>query len=65
MESDTIIGNYILLSQTNEKGILEPMEPITNNTVKNKFVGFWKIPSGAPYYGLKAISNSCSTDETN
>ena len=54
MESDTIIGNYILLSQTNEKGILEPMEPITNNTVKNKFVGFWKIPSGAPYYGLKA-----------
>ena len=54
MESDTIIGNYILLSQTEEKGILEPMEPITNKAVENKFVGFWKIPSAAPYYGLKA-----------
>jgi len=41
MESDTIIGNYILLSQTDEKGILEPMEPITNKAVENRFVGFW------------------------
>ena len=53
MESDTIIGNYILLSQTEEKGILEPMEPITNNAIENRFVGFWKIPSAAPNYGLK------------
>lgn len=53
MESDTIIGNYILLSQTDEKGILEPMEPITNNAIENRFVGFWKIPSAAPNYGLK------------
>jgi hypothetical protein len=53
MESDTIIGNYILLSQTEEKGILEPMEPITNNAIENRFVGFWKIPSSAPNYGLK------------
>ncbi len=53
MESDTIIGNYILLSQTNEKGILEPMEPITNNAVENRFVGFWKTPNYPGLYGLK------------
>jgi hypothetical protein len=53
MESDTIIGNYILLSQTEEKGILEPMEPITNNAVENRFVGFWKTPNYPGLYGLK------------
>lgn len=53
MESDTIIGNYILLSQTGEKGILEPMEPVTNKEIESKFVGFWKIPSGAPMWSLK------------
>ena len=52
MESDTIIGNYILLSQTNEKGILEPMEPITNNAIEQKFVGFWRTPL-QDVYGLK------------
>ena len=53
MESDTIIGNYILLSQTEEKGILEPMEPITNNAIENRFVGFWKTPNYPGLYGLK------------
>jgi hypothetical protein len=53
MESDTIIGNYILLSQTEEKGILEPLEPLINKKVESEFVGFWKIPSASPYYGLK------------
>ena len=53
LESDTIIGNYILLSQTNEQGILEPLEPMTNKAIENKFVGFWRIPSSAPNYGLK------------
>ena len=53
MESDTIIGNYLLLSQTNEEGILEPMDPLINNEIENKFVGFWKIPSSAPNFGLK------------
>jgi hypothetical protein len=52
MESDTIIGNYILLSQTDEKGILEPMEPITNKAVEQKFVGFWRTPL-QDVYGLK------------
>ena len=53
MESDTIIGNYILLSQTEEKGILEPMEPITNNAIENRLVGFWKTPNYPGLYGLK------------
>lgn len=53
LESDTIIGNYILLSQTGEKGILEPLEPLINKKVESEFVGFWKIPSGAPMWSLK------------
>ena len=53
LESDTIIGNYILLSQTDETGILEPLEPLTNRVIENKFVGFWRVPSSAPNYGLK------------
>jgi hypothetical protein len=50
LESDTIIGNYLLLSigPYDQQGILEPLEVDTKN-----WVGFWKIPSGAPYYGLK------------
>ena len=52
MESDTIIGNYILLSQTEEKGILEPMEPITNKAVEQKYVSFWRTPL-QDVYGLK------------
>lgn len=49
LESDTIIGNYLLLSIGPEQkgGILEPLE------VKPNWVSFWKIPSGAPYWGLK------------
>ena len=52
LESDTIIGNYILLSQTNENGILEPLEPLTNTSVENKFIGFWKTPL-IDLWGLK------------
>ena len=52
MESDTIIGNYILLSQTEEKGILEPMEPITNKAVEQKYVSFWRTPL-QDVWGLK------------
>jgi hypothetical protein len=49
LESDTIIGNYLLLSVGPEdsQGILEPLE------MKPNWVNFWKIPSGAPYWGLK------------
>ena len=53
LDSDTIIGNYILLSLSPEKGILEPLEPETNKATEKQFVGFWKIPSSAPNYGLK------------
>jgi len=50
LESDTIIGNYMLVSIGPEEnqGILEPLEVDTKN-----WVGFWKIPSSAPYFGLK------------
>ena len=44
MESDTIIGNYILLTNSSEQGILEPLEPLRNKAIENKFVGFWKTP---------------------
>ena len=53
MESDTIIGNYILLANSSEQGILEPLEPLRNKEIEKKFVGFWKIPSGAPLWSLK------------
>jgi len=53
MESDTIIGNYILLANSSDQGILEPLEPLRNKAIENKFVGFWKIPSGAPMWSLK------------
>jgi hypothetical protein len=64
MESDTIIGNYILLSQTEEKGILEPMEPITNKAIENKFVGFWKTPGYPGLYGLKPNFLGDNLDKT-
>ena len=55
MESNTIIGNYLLLANAPDAqgGILEPYEPTINKKIENKFVGFWKIPSGAPMYMLK------------
>ena len=55
LDSDTIIGNYILLSVApGEQGsILKPLEPYTNKKIEDKFVGFWRIPSDAPYWGLK------------
>jgi len=49
LESETIIGNYLLLSigPQEQGGIIETLE------VKPNWVNFWKIPSGAPYWGLK------------
>ena len=52
MESDTIIGNYLLLANSSEQGILEPLEPLTNKSIENKFVGFWKTPL-QDVWGLK------------
>jgi hypothetical protein len=49
LESRVIICKYILLATAPDAkmGVIEPL--------KNKpdWVGFWKIPSGAPNYGLK------------
>ena len=49
LESDTIIGNYLLLSVGPEQlqGIIEPLE------VKPNWVGFWKTPLYPGLYGLK------------
>ena len=49
LESDTIIGNYLLLSVSPEQqqGILEPLQ------VKPNWVGFWKTPNYPGLYGLK------------
>ena len=52
LESDTIIGNYLLLSLTPEKGILEPLEPSMNRKIESKFVSFWKTPL-QDVWGLK------------
>jgi hypothetical protein len=53
MDSDTIIGNYILLANSPEQGILEPLEPLTNKAIEKKFVGFWKTPQYPGLWGLK------------
>ena len=49
LESDTIIGNYLLLSNAPdyERGILEPLQ------VRPDWVGFWKTPNFPGLYGLK------------
>lgn len=49
LESNTIIGNYLLLSVAPEdkQGILEPLE------VRPNWVSFWKMPSDAPVWSLK------------
>ena len=49
LESNTIIGNYLLLSigPEEKQGILEPLE------VKPNWVGFWKTPNYPGLYGLK------------
>jgi hypothetical protein len=53
LESDTIIGNYLLLSVAPEdNGILRPLEPLVNKQIENKFVGFWRAPL-QDVYGLK------------
>lgn len=52
LHTDTIIGNYILVNMPPSKsGNL--LEPISNKTVEQEFVSFWKVPSGAPVWGLK------------
>jgi hypothetical protein len=49
LETETILGNYFLVNLGDEKmsNVLEPLE------MKPDWVGFWKVPSDAPNYGLK------------
>jgi hypothetical protein len=49
VESNTIIGNYLLLSigPQEDQGILEPLE------VNQNWVGFWKTPNYPGLWGLK------------
>jgi len=51
LESDTIIGNYLLISigPQQSQGILEPLQ------VKPNWVGFWKTPLVNGLYGLNPI----------
>jgi hypothetical protein len=54
LHSDTIIGNYLLVAVAPETpGILEPLEPSMNKKIENEFVGFWRVPLGAPVWSLK------------
>jgi hypothetical protein len=55
LESDTIIGNYLLVvtAPGNNTGILEPLETTINKEITNRFVHFWKTPL---YPGLYMVS---------
>jgi hypothetical protein len=53
LNSDTIIGNYILVNIGETSNILEPLTPALNKKIKNKFVGFWRTPEYPGLYGLK------------
>jgi len=51
LESDVIIGNYLLLynAPNNEEGVIEPLQ------VKPDWVAFWKTPLYNGVYGLKPL----------
>lgn len=58
LESDTIIGNYLLLSiapnqKTNEGIIQEESNILEPLQIKPNWVGFWKTPLYPGLYGLK------------
>jgi len=54
LESNTIIGNYILVVLGQGGGnILEPLTPLVNREIKDEFVGFWRTPEYPGLYGLK------------
>lgn len=53
LQSNTILGNYMLANTGKTGNILEPMEPQLNREIKNEFVGFWRTPDYPGLYGLK------------
>jgi hypothetical protein len=50
LESNTIIGNYLLLYNSPDANSGDFLQPIET---KPEWVSFWKTPSGAPNWGLK------------
>ena len=53
LESNTIIGNYLLVNAGEGGNILEKLTPLINKEVERKYVGFWKTPNYPGLYGLK------------
>ncbi len=53
--SNTIIGNYLLLSSAPSlnDGPAAILEPMKSDFIQKKYVGFWRVPSGAPVWGLQ------------
>lgn len=49
LQSNTILGNYLLVNAGEQSNILEP---INNKTVERNYVGFWKTPL-QDVYGLR------------
>ncbi len=49
LQSNTILGNYLLVNAGEQSNILEPLN---NKTVERNYVGFWKTPL-QDVYGLK------------
>ena len=47
LESRVIICKYMLIATANVKGTIEPFKK------REDWVSFWKVPSGAPVWGLK------------
>ena len=49
VESKVILGKYILLANAPDakQGVIEPLETLPN------WVSYWRVPSGAPLWGLK------------
>ena len=50
LESDTVIGNYILVNMGPKKSNV--LEPMSSDDIKKEFVGFWRTPL-QDVYGLK------------
>jgi len=51
LQGNMIVSKYLLLTNASYTGGV--IEPMTKND--NKYIGFWKVPSGAPVWGLKPV----------
>lgn len=53
LESNTILGNYLLVNAAEGGNILEKLTPLINKEVERKYVGFWKTPNYPGLFGIK------------